>query len=357
VNDPYTPAQWRVILKNAHTALALDPTNERARSALKAAVAAVTAENQVTKAQEATAAQQPEPGTAGSAIVGAGEGATLGLASKLGNLLPGPSNTAYLSAARSAHPIAAFGGDLAGSAALATLLAKTPALAGVSPAAQGIIGGGLLGAGRGAVEAPSGERMAGGLIGGIVGAGTGYVAGKVVGKIAPVVSKIVKNLRAAPAALGAAAEGTPEEIAVAAKLGIPVASVRGRLGPTAVQASRAPLLERMPGTTRGFTAMGGPTPPVPTAPTLTEMQQGLTAQGMARQEGVLPYYPRGGSAEQALAPRPVASPTQTNGIPMGQLQLLLRASPEEFEAARAMFPPEVMDQIAQLRAQPHGLLP
>src|SRR6266550_248166 len=224
MNDPYTPEQWHQILTNAHAALVANPRNERARAALKAAVQAVASQNVNLAKQEAATAQGPEPSTAGSAVAGYGEGATLGLASRLGNLLPGPSNSAYLAAARQAHPIATFGGDLAGGASLATLLAKSPALAGLSPAAQGVIGGGFMGAGRGAVEAPPGERVAGAVLGGILGGGMGYVGGKVVGKIAPAVSTILKNLRGAPAAAAAdVATTAPSQAALVAKqLGISV---------------------------------------------------------------------------------------------------------------------------------------
>src|SRR6266550_4870644 len=246
MNDPYTPEQWHQILTNAHAALVANPRNERARAALKAAVQAVASQNVEVAKQEQAAAQGPEPSTAGSAVTGYGEGATLGLASRLGNLLPGPSNTAYLAAARSAHPIATFGGDLAGGASLATLLAKSPALAGVSPAAQGVIGGGLMGAGRGAVEAPPGERIAGGVVGGILGAGTGYVAGKVVGKIAPAVSTILKNLKGVPPVAAAAEAAAPSQAALIAKqLGITVEQAQKGL---ALQAARgaAPSVSQEP---------------------------------------------------------------------------------------------------------------
>ncbi len=299
MSDPYTPEQWHQILTNAHAALVANPRNERARAALKAAVQAVASQNVNLAKQEAATAQGPEPSTAGSTVAGYGEGATLGLASRLGNLLPGPSNSAYLAAARQAHPIATFGGDLAGGASLATLLAKTPALAGLSPAAQGVIGGGFMGAGRGAVEAPPGERVAGAVLGGILGGGMGYVGGKVVGKIAPAVSTILKNLRGAPAAAAAdVATTAPSQAALVAKqLGISVEQAQKGL---ALQAARgaAPSVSQEPILPALRAAAGDP----------------LDTPAYARNapasppSGLLPYYPRGGQVEQALPPPPVQSP-------------------------------------------------
>jgi hypothetical protein len=293
MSDPYTPAQWHQILTNAHAALAADPTNARARAALKAAVTAVTTENASIKQQEAAAAQQPEPGTVGSAVTGFGEGASLGLASRLGNLLPGPSNSAYLAAARQAHPVATFGGDLAGGVATGALLAAAPLLAGLSPVAKGVAVGGLLGAGRGAVEAPEGARLLGAGAGGALGAATGYVGGKVVGKITPALSTILKNLRGAPAAAAEAVApaGTAEEIAVAKQLGLTLDQVRGRVGARPA-INQAPLLPAL---------RGAPDPL--DAPAFA--RNARPAEPLA--SGLLPYYPRGGAAEQALPPSPVQS--------------------------------------------------
>lgn len=55
----------------------------------------------------------------------------------------------------------------------------------------------------------------------------------------------------------------------------------------------------LPGSPKGMTALGPPTPPAPTAPTVTEILVG--------KRGTVPYYPRGGAAEQARAPLPIKS--------------------------------------------------
>lgn len=131
----YTPEQWQVIQKNAHAALAADPTNERARAALKASLPHLDAQRQAISAQEMQQAQTP--GKAGAFAAGVGQGATFGfedeataLLAAAGRLVPGgksPSegfreqldaNRAQLAAARAAHPLTYFAGELAGGVAV-----------------------------------------------------------------------------------------------------------------------------------------------------------------------------------------------------------------------------------------------
>jgi hypothetical protein len=70
--------------------------------------------------------------------------------------------------------------------------------------------------------------------------------------------------------------------------------------------------------------------------------------------GLLPYYPRGGATEQILNPAPAISPMAGNPqLPMDQLKLLLGLPADQFEAAAAMFPEEIVQQVRTLRG---GLL-
>jgi len=357
-NGDYSPTQWRQILQNAHAALAANPQNARARAALQAAITAVNRDNATIAAQEQAQATQPEPGTVGSAVSGFGEGASLGLASKLGDLLPGPSNTAYLRAARMNHPAATFGGDLAGGAALGVLLSATPALQGLSPVAKGVVTGGLLGAGRGAVEAPAGARTLGAVGGGALGAGLGYVGGKAVAKIGPILATIVKNLRGVPAAAAEAGTAVPSKATqalldrIAQPVGGPLEDIAaaardlkaGRISPQDYSTALEMAGKQLP----------GPLPSVPDPVASIPAYVRNAPPTTPPPSGLLPYYPRGGAEEQALLPRPSVSPPVGNpGLPLQQLQLLLRMPPEQFEAASSMFPPEVIDQLRTLRG---GLL-
>jgi len=184
----------------------------------------------------------------------------------------------------------------------------------------------------------------------------GAAFGPLLDRLAPAAAK------AAPAAAAVAA-GTADELAVAKALGVPVDMVRGRVGQAAVaaRAAAAPSaglldvpvpkpVEPIPGTGGyGFTAEGPPTPPVSTAPTIREMQQGLL--GGNRGVGGHSYVSGGLSGG---TPSPV-SPL-TSAMPLQQLQMLVRLPADQFEAAAAWFPKAILDQLRALRASQPGLL-
>lgn len=173
--------------------------------------------------------------------------------------------------------------------------------------------------------------------------------------------------RAAAAPEGLLSSGMTETAARAslAKQGFTPALIEQALAQARGPAAPQGLLSEIPGSGgQGFEVTGSrATPPAPTAPTVAEMTRPNVGP---RQPGLLsslgrgeqfPYYPRGGAAEQAIAPFPSsASPAASSLIPMQQLQMLLRLSPEEFEAAGGLFPKAIMDQLRQLRLANPGLL-
>lgn len=221
----YTPDQWRTIMRNAHAKLAADPTNERARAALRAAIPQVQNQNQATSQQEMSEAQ--DPGFWRSLGMGASQGATFtfgdevsGLLAASGEYLRGDQGfgDAYrehrdtsremLAQSREHQPLAAAIGDIAGAAG--TMIpgaAAAGARAGIGAAQLGarvaprvapaigrlvgrVAGGALAGAGdqalRGAGEADGslGERVTaaggglqrGAILGGAFGLGAPILA-------------------------------------------------------------------------------------------------------------------------------------------------------------------------------------
>jgi hypothetical protein len=264
-----------------------------------------------------------------TAVTSFGQGASLGLASKLGDLLPGAPNSQYLELARQTNPKSAIAGDLAGTAALGGLAA--PLVAGLSPAVGGAVLGGALGGARGAIEPiPGLSRAESAAVAGTAGAVSGAVLGKVVAKLTPAIRTVVANAKRllGPGIAPADAEALTE------------AAVRSKLA----EYNLAPdVLERAVQSwkAKGELSVRGapPAKPVATRPgeTLTPILPKLRAQAdpmdvqpayvragnphnLPTPTGVpagvqqlgtgrtLPYYPRGGAAEQAMAPRPAVSP-------------------------------------------------
>lgn len=270
------------------------------------------------------------PGKAGTAAVLFGHGASLGLA----------GDPQYIALARQEHPWTAFGGDVAGTAALARLV--SPVVAGLSPVTQGIVLGGGLGAARGAIEPiPGMSRGESAAISGAGGAVTGALIGKFVSKLVPTVRTIAANIaRIAGRAASPADVEAMTEAAVRAQLSKmkvrpdiieqAVANWKAN-GTLSVRATPEPIAVR-PGESVTPTP-----PPVSQEPILPKLRaqadpmettpayvragnpRGLPDIGGGK---TLPYYPRGGVVEQSFGAPPATSPAVPGPVSaQGQLPI------------------------------------
>jgi hypothetical protein len=181
-------------------------------------------------------------------------------------------------------------------------------------------------------------------------------------RLAPAAPKAIA--KAAPAAIPKAA-ASAEDIARAAFLragvkpenvdAVVARSLAGSAARSAAPAIANPLdaLRSLPD------AALGATPPLAesaAAPGLLEQQATRASQGILSKLGTgetLPYYPRGGAAEQAIPPLPTASALPATATVPKQLGLLLGLSPAEFESAASsgMFPRDLIAQVRALRLQ------
>lgn len=247
--------------------------------------------------------------------------------------------------ARGAHPIASVVGNIGGAAINPVNKLLGPLTAGVGPAAKGATHGIALGAmqGFGEGDGTMGERGLAAALGAVIGGGIALPGGYLIGKLAKPLSKIWGNVRKA-------FQSTERQVVAELGKGVSPQIVRdvqesahmaflqkqgfaqmdidrimetwragGRLPTRAPPTPTGPPTVRKPGETltqispKGFEVTGArATPPVPSSPTIAEML-GVTSRG-----NTLPYYPRGGAAEQAMAPLPVSSPTPGMG---GQQQV------------------------------------
>lgn len=103
--------------------------------------------------------------------------------------------------------------------------------------------------------------------------------------------------------------------------------------------------QSIPGSPKGISVVGPPTPPVPTTPTIAEMQSGRGVGG----HSYTGTYPKG-SGVADLPGRPGFTPAGGPSLAPGQLKALLDASPAEFDAAAGMLSPDIAAQIQALRA-------
>lgn len=297
---PYTPTQWATIQKNAAARLATDPENPKLLKALHDSYAAL---------RTPETPDQPEPpGVLGSAAVGFGQGAGSGLTAAVGDQLPGPSNSQYLSAARSAHPWVTGGADLAGNAALGVLLSRLPGIRAMTGAGQGLTLGGAMGAARGAGESSPDTRLLGATIGGTLGAAGGYAAGKVADWAAPNIQALIGDLTKTKAPLVPHPDADPFP---------PVGGMEAQL--QRIQAARdfvakraeglpAPNALEMPTAIRRGTIMQNPidqryTSQPNVANSYKELQE-LLRRGIPKDQIRINYWTRGGAAEQTVPPVP-----------------------------------------------------
>lgn len=277
-----------------------------------------------------------DPGKLASFGLGAADMASFGLGDQAARALWGKEATDTQQAAEQLHPTAHLAGEIAGIisplaierglAAAGVKLAPTAIGAAVrsinSLPVRALAQTGLNAAtGAGYASAQAAGRTEGGLAPRLAAAKQAAGPGAIAGAILPlgaatigaagskVLGPILKRIAGAGPSVAAAAPevvpglltaaGTPEELAVAKQLGLSLDQVRGRVGTQAVQAARS-------------------APPIsqePLLPALRGMPDPLDAPAFARNarpaeppaSGLLPYYPRGGAAEQALPPSPVQS--------------------------------------------------
>ena len=326
------------------------------------------------------------PTTAQAALVGAGQGATSGFADELiANLValhgdrlnpPGRSfvqsrdqNLAavrdQMSAARGAHPWVAGAANIAG-AFLNPLARLLPAATNMERGAvAGTALGGVqgLGEGGGSISERLPSAAVGAVEGAVAGAITGATLGKLVKKYAPVArntwSSVLRRFRGkgvptaeAQAAAEIAAETTvrsslqkagksPEVIeqviqAMRAENHIPTApgpevAVTQRPGETVVTCAPRPDLERSTFARRGGQVRQDVLP-------LTGNRMVSMAQAPGKGE-TLPWYPRGGQAQQAVAPFPAQAPS---GAQPDQTAVFL-------DYLRGATPQDIPQRVATLR--------
>jgi hypothetical protein len=184
-------AYWTQVIHNAAKVTPDDPRYAASRLVAQQAIQGLHdwADTAADKDVQAYA-----PGRTMTAVTSFAQGASLGLASKLGDLLPGAPNSQYLELARQTNPKSAIAGDLVGTAALGGLAA--PLVAGLSPAVGGAVLGGALGGARGAIEPiPGLSRTESAAVAGTAGAVSGAVLGKVVAKLTPAIRTVVANAK------------------------------------------------------------------------------------------------------------------------------------------------------------------
>jgi len=302
-------AYWTQVIHNAARVSPDDPRYAASRVAAQQAIQGLRDWADAAADKDTKALAPSIPATAAVAF---GHGASLGLA----------GDPAYLQLARETNPKTALAGDIAGTGALAGIAA--PLVAGLSPAVGGAVLGGTLGGARGAIEPiPGLSRTESAALSGVGGAVTGAVLGKFVAKLTPAIRTVVAN---AQRLIGTG-------IAPADAEALTEAAVRSRLA----QYNLAPdVLERAVQSWKAngelsVRASGTPTAtsasPIAVRPgeTLTPILPQLRAaadpldqpaymrtgnpRGLPTGTGrTLPYYPRGGAAEQAMPPRPATSP-------------------------------------------------
>lgn len=348
-----------------------------------------------------------DPGKLASFGLGAADMASFGLGDQAARAIWGQEATDTQQAAETQHPTAHLAGEIAG---IVSPLALERGLAAagvkVAPTAIGTAVRGIqstvgraaaktvlnAATGAGYAGAQAAGRTEGGLAPRLAAAQQAAVPGAVVGTILPlglatmgaagskVLGPILKRVAGAGPAVAEATPGllTPKAItALEARIGRPLGGPleditaaaqdlkAGKISQadfdTAMEMAGRPVrAQQLP--IRGTVAASAPA--VSQEPLLPALRAAAdpreTVPAFVRNappgspgEGLLPYYPRGGAAEQAQPAFPTVSPVPTNGLPLAQLKLLLHMPPAQFEAAAAMFPPEVMQQLRALRG---GLL-
>jgi len=377
--DSFSITDWTQMLHNAAQVQPDHPRYAESRALIQEALKRIDAHQQQLNAGDVQGARL-DPRT--SFAMNAAQGMSMGLGSLVGDALSGNNETSnFLSQARGENPKASIAGNVGGAAAPSIILAAMGVPSGIamgapaglqagieakSPTVGAITGGAtaiagpllgkalrltgipqLLGRGVGALAAKfasgaaeTGARIADEELIGNMSAGAlrrqlakqGLTPDQVERQIAQAHMSLVAQRAAQP--IG----GPLEDIAQAQadfaagkldKAGLDAAMEQagkqtGMTGAVKADATAAPA-KQVPGTMgpiagtagRGFEVTGvRATPPVPETPTITEIQDRLAGLGKGK---TLPYYPRGGKAEQALAPNPATSTTPEPGAFSDQL--------------------------------------
>lgn len=353
-------------------------------------------------------APHPEMSGGQAGMIGAAQGATSGLADELIGAMRAirdpniPLNRAAIdssiaatrqdfSEARSGHPVAALAGNVAGGVVNPLNKLLGPLTRGLKPAATGATYGAVLGGAQGAGEGEGAkERAVMGTLGAVVGGTLGLGGGFVAGKAAKPLAQIGRNLKEAWQSVRAVFQQTERRIAQVMgpkaapavvkdatemahraylqQQGWPPHAIdflmeQWRAGglPKNVPVPPPPPTSLRPGETltpiapKGFEVHGTrATPPVPTAPTILEMQTGQSS--MVRQPGTttmpdigtgktLPYWSRGGKVEQALGtPAPAQSASVPGAVnPVAQANIFA-------EFLKGANPADLANRIGTLRA-------
>lgn len=396
---PRDRAYWTRVIHNAAKVPVDDPRYGEARQVIQMALEGMA--DLATTASEADPENKPPNKWLGRAVA-FGQGASLGAASTpefrtalLANPLTAwtqlfasspAEHQDFLAQARANDPIGTGLADVAGMAATGGIATPgaAPILAGVSPMAGTAVMGAALGGTRGAIEPiPGMSRAMSAIVMGTTAGIGGAVVGKIVGKLLPFATRVAGNvsrLFGRTAATGASKEVQGlSEAAVRAEL--QKLNVRPELIERTVEAWRtgkvptrpilAPTVPQEPVAVRpgetltpiapkGFEVTGTrATPPVPTTPTILEMQQGMTGADLTQlgQGQTLPYYARGGQMADALVPgrtgAQAAGAATQQGIQLQQLQYLAKLPEAQFEAAAqsGIFPQPIMEMVRAVRVQ------
>lgn len=414
--DSYTEGDWLTIHRNASQVGRDHPRYAEAQAVKTEALSRLQAMHAQQNAadQAALAPNQLQTG-----ITHFGQGASFGLLG--GNspipFLRGTIDPDFLARGAQANPLTARLSDLGGMGATTMIgaTAASPLLAGLSPGMQGALVGGASGAARGAVEYGAGNRGTGALVGGAMGAAGGYATAKIAQALAPLVKNIGSLLKGKGGGGGEAVEGdalignmresviraqlekqgfSPENIETAIKSAkaqaAPEPTVRTSAGGVSTE-----LPAKRPGevfkqtSERGFEVTGTrETPPVPTTPTITEIQDRLAGLGNGPADQVtsalrsardqlgglsadqratvignelaklgkgktLPYYSRGGAAAETIIPGQ-QSPVPT--LPMTEPKSIADFLQTQYRVAEAAGTPPSDEQLSRYLTQFLGKL-
>lgn len=336
MSPPYSKAQWRTILQNAHKALAADHTNIKAQAAMKAAISAIGQE--VPPTESAT----PDMGELAAGRIGLSQG----LAGAAGGMLGG-------AAAGSVFPgVGTFLGGLGGG--ILGAMAVKPAAEALSAAPASDVAQQW----NATTQAHPGWQTGGQLLGGIGGSAMAGGASRLVDNAAirgarrQILEAAARRASTEPGIPSAAIAGSPtaDEAAIMQQLGMTLNQVQGRTGSAAF--ARRPVYtpstpaQAAPDALRSLTdaqltAMSPPAPlmeaagtptaatspasllaeapgPMQVAKSYEELRRLLRA-GVPREQIRVDYWTRGGRLEQSVPPLPKAAPpslaaTSTNDL-------------------------------------------
>jgi hypothetical protein len=271
-------------------------------------------------------------GAIGAAALKAGQGASFGLSDDIAGLMGGDTEGARLAleGAQQQRPVLSTVSDIAGSAISPTIGAKTAArlvgkaplvFRGVAGAGAGAVTGGLTGAAHGAGRGNTPEeRESLAKVGAGSGAILGLIMGGLAGRTSAKFQRTAESDRLRQMRLAEAERGMPEtapldpgatpEALASKRLGLSPEQLRGNRSPEGQaivdrMKGKAPKITDDPIAQRIAGSRSAPTPGSTTQQAAPPMQAPAAGKGKT-----LPYYPRGGAAEQKVGPLPSVSPRQ-----------------------------------------------